>query len=241
VLILPTEAIAFATLPEPEMFNYGELTYAYYHKATYSDWVVVFLPGGQGGLGQLYGCGGNLFPSYPPSDFSLQLCWVVNGKLRWLADVYSTVGFDMVQPTTYEFSYSNRGWLTNILQYVKYGLGYRHVILAGFSAGGAAAASAIAWSGSSMSNLIDAAVVYEGPMFSYGGFGPASLAANVTVPTFLVYGDSDGNVSVTNGMDYISHMNPQVPYQLEVLSCGHDDNVIIVSRSDLLLFLSKLD
>jgi predicted esterase len=235
--VLPT--VHAVDLPTPDVFVLGGMTYAYYHaysSSFHASWLLVFLPGGLGFIGILYGCGGNLFWLLDPSSGKMmQTCWPIASKYWWVAAEFGAVGFDMVTPLTYVYSYSNRDWLRSLLAYMKSSYGYQHMLLAGFSAGGAAVASAIAWSGITMNGLVDAAAIYEAPTLQTGALGSAVNAWNVTVPVFLAYGNHDSRVDSTSGSRYASMLH--VEYKLMILNDGHDDTIIIETLPELQQFL----
>jgi hypothetical protein len=235
-LLLPI--VHAVDIPSPDLFVLDGVTYAYYHYSSSSraSWLLVFLPGGLGYFGILYGCGGNLFwIRDPDSGNMMQSCWASGQKYWWLSVEFGAVGFDVVTPLTYLYSYADRDWLHSLLVYMKYSYGYPHILLAGFSAGGAAVASTIAWSGSMMNGLVDAAAIYEAPTLQTGALGSAAYAWNVTVPVFLAYGDQDSRVQSTSGSRYANML--RVEYKLIILDDGHDENIIIETLPSLEQFL----
>ncbi len=246
---------AFDSWPSPNsVFSFGNVSVAYYQTSMPSGWVVVFLPGGQGSGEMLTGCAGALVKMpVPPGASDLEKlsqmgwipCWAIPSKHGWLAAEFMNVGFDFIEPLSYTLKFGARGWVISLLQYVRYGLGYQHVLLAGFSAGAAIVADMIAWGGSSMNGLIDAAAIYEGPTLGYGVLGSSSVAYNVTVPTFLVYGSLDGpmapgfpGVPPDSGQQYANNMSPSVHHQFIIVTDkGHDETVIIDTLLQLIAFL----
>ena len=245
---------AFDSWPSPtSIFSYNNITVAYYQRSgstVWSGWVVVFLPGGQGSAEMLTGCAGALIRMPVPvgaSDLE-QLsaagwlpCWPSPSMHGWLAAEFMNVGFDFIEPLTYTFTFGTRGWIIDLLQYVRYGLGYQHILLAGFSAGGAIVADIIAWEGSNMNWLIDAAAIYEGPTVGRGVLGSSNLAYNVTVPTLLVYGSLDGPVAqnmpgvpAESGQYYADRMNFAMPHELFTVEKGHDETVIVDTLPQLI-------
>jgi pimeloyl-ACP methyl ester carboxylesterase len=242
--------------PSPNViFSFGSVTVAYYQRSAPSGWIVVFLPGGQGSGEMLTGCAGKLVQMPVPvgasdleqlSQMGWVPCWVILSNHGWLAAEFMNVGFDFIEPLTYTFTFGSRGWIISLLQYVRYGLGYQHVLLAGFSAGAAIVADLIAWGGSSMNGLLDAAAIYEGPTIGRGVLGSSNLAYNVTVPTFLVYGNLDGptaanfpGVPPDSGQQYAENMRSNVPRQLIIVTDkGHDETVIVDTLPELSAFLS---
>lgn len=248
LLTVPQSAYGIMQIPTPVQFAYDGLNYAWYQANVKSDFVVVFLPGGQGSSEMLVGCAGNywmpqtlngLFPAGV-----VRPCWPIASMHSWLAAEFMSVGFDFIEPLTYSFTYGTRGWVIRLLEYVRYGLGYRHIVLAGFSAGAAVTADVIAWEGSMMNRLVDAAAIYEGPTILSGVLGSAGLAWNVTVPTFLIYGSEDGPISpemlgvpVAHGSTYADNMNDAVTHQLIIVEKGHDITVIVDTLPELTNFL----
>lgn len=247
---------AFDSWPSPSsVFSFGNVTLAYYQGASSSSWVVVFLPGGQGSAEMLTGCAGALVRMPVPvgasdlerlSQLGWVPCWVIPSRHGWLAAEFMSVGFDFIEPLAYTFTFATRDWVISLLQDVRYGLGYRHVLLAGFSAGAAIVADMIAWEGSSMNGLIDAAAIYEGPTVGRGVLGSANLAYNVTVPTFLVYGSLDGPVAqnmpgvpAESGQYYADGILI-ARHDLLIVEKGHDETVIVDTLPELVAFLNFL-
>jgi len=242
------QSYAFMQIPTPVQFAYDGLNYAWYQANVKSDYVVVFLPGGQGSSEMLVGCAGNYWMPRTLNGLLpagvLRPCWPIASMHSWLAAEFMSVGFDFIEPLTYTFTYGTRGWVIRLLEYVRYGLGYRHIVLAGFSAGAAVTADVIAWEGSIMNRLVDAAVIYEGPTILSGVLGSAGLAWNVTVPTLLIYGSKDEPISpemlgvpVAHGSTYADNMNDAVAHQLIIVDKGHDITVIVDTLSELVSFL----
>lgn len=242
--LLPTVVHAQSLLATPVTLSFNNVTFAYYQSQVHPTWVVVFLPGGIGSPERLLGCNNIVQLTDPNSGERMHFCYPIASKHFWLADQYMSAGFDYVEVLAYQFTFGTHSWLTSFLQYVKYGLGYSHVLLAGFSAGAAVTADLIAWGGVTMQGIVDAAAIYEGTTTGRGVLGSAYIAYNVTVPVFLVYGNHDEPLSpafpgvpATNGQQYAKNMNPNVHHQLVIVESGHDESVITETLPELTDFL----